>query len=285
MGLNYSSALFLIGEKRRGIDFSNMLTLGRQGIYMSSREYQKIMKLLRSADRSPTGYADHYFQSLGANRLDFMDASPYEGATFLHDLNNPLPIESHGLWSVVFDGGTLEHVFNFPEAIRSCMLAVRKGGHFISVTPWNNFAGHGFYQFSPELFYRIFSPENGYQVERMLISKRGSWFSVTDPNALGTRVQYFGKEETSLYISARRISDAAPLANWPQQSDYSNLWSSLPKDTLTIRTSEKAKAFLIASFPMLEELQLRWRSLKKTVINKRMPRWAKRISAKDDTPG
>jgi hypothetical protein len=31
-----------------------------------------------------------------------------------------------------------------------------------AVTPANNQMGHGFYQFSPELFFRVFSQENGY---------------------------------------------------------------------------------------------------------------------------
>ena len=43
--------------------------------------------------------------------------------------------------------------------------------HFVRITPANNFFGHGFYQFTPELFFRIFSAANGFEVERSSFSR------------------------------------------------------------------------------------------------------------------
>ena len=40
------------------------------------------------------------------------------------------------------------------------MLTV--GGSIFVNTPANNMMGHGFYQFSPELMYRIFAEANGF---------------------------------------------------------------------------------------------------------------------------
>jgi hypothetical protein len=37
--------------------------------------------------------------------------------------------------------------------------------------------GHGFYQFGPELYYRAFSEENGFQVERLELQE-SRYFSV-----------------------------------------------------------------------------------------------------------
>ena len=65
-------------------------------------------------------------------------------------------------YTLVIDGGCLEHIFNFPVAIKNCMEMLQEGGHFIGITPANNLMGHGFYQFSPELYFRIFSKENGF---------------------------------------------------------------------------------------------------------------------------
>ena len=86
-----------------------------------------------------------------------MDASSFEGATVVHDLNLPITEALKGRFDVVCDAGTIEHVMNFPTAIRNCMEMVRVGGHLILGTPANNFFGHGFYQFSPELWFRLFS--------------------------------------------------------------------------------------------------------------------------------
>jgi hypothetical protein len=45
--------------------------------------------------------------------------------------------------------------FNFPVALANAMKMAKIGGHFAARTPANNQCGHGFYQFSPGLFYRI----------------------------------------------------------------------------------------------------------------------------------
>jgi len=39
-------------------------------------------------------------------------------------------------------------------------------------TPASNLCGHGFYQFSPELFYRALNATNGFEVERMIMRDR-----------------------------------------------------------------------------------------------------------------
>ena len=49
------------------------------------------------------------------------------------------------------------------------MKMVKTGGHLMLFTPANNYFGHGFYQFSPELFYRVLSKENGFEVRRMVV--------------------------------------------------------------------------------------------------------------------
>ena len=63
---------------------------------------------------------------------------------------------------MVVDGGTLEHVFDYPTALRNAMRMVRVGGHLILNAPVNNFPGHGFYQISPELFFRCFHDNSAF---------------------------------------------------------------------------------------------------------------------------
>ena len=60
-------------------------------------------------------------------------------------MNEAIPDSLKGKFSCVLDGGTLEHVFNFPQAIKNAMEIVAIGGHFLGVVPANNFSGHGFY--------------------------------------------------------------------------------------------------------------------------------------------
>ena len=103
------------------------------------------------------------------------------------------------------------------------------GGHFFAHTMANNFLGHGFYQFSPELFYRVFSPENGFRVRRIVAFEsqigRPRWYEPADPKTIGERVELINGRPTYLLVHAERIADRPIFATPPQQADYSALWS------------------------------------------------------------
>ena len=226
MGIDVWTAKFLKSDAQRGVDFTRTLTLGRQSLYMTSDEYSGIYAAVATPALNPRGvFADEFLSSLGAKTLDILDVSDYEGANIIHDMNLNLETRPDQRWSCVFDGGALEHIFHFPTAIRNCMEATAVGGHFVTVCPWTGFAGHGFYQFSPELFYRVLSPENGFEVERMLVRLKGGWREIVDPRTSGRRFEYQSKDPTVLFVSARRVREEDILARPPQQSDYVAMWS------------------------------------------------------------
>ena len=108
------------------------------------------------------------------------------------------------------------------------MSAVEMGGHLVIVTTrCNNHVGHGFYQFSPELFFRTLSPENGFEMRAVLVRARhrwGRWRQVLDPVEAGQRVEMTNAWPTLIYAVARRVSDQPIFASWPQQSDYVAEW-------------------------------------------------------------
>lgn len=237
MGLDTESTRFLLGCRRRGTDFSPCLVLGRQHYFPGATETRALFQefgldpepVLSRLGQPPARYADPVFQALGATRLETMDASAYEGASLVHDLNQEGRADWREGFSVVCDAGTLEHVFNFPVAIRNAMSMVRLGGDLILHTTANNYFGHGFYQFSPELLFRVLSAENGFQVTRMVaVEYRGAprWFEVTDPEAIQTRVNLVNAHPVLLFVCARRVARVEILARPPQQSDYVALWDS-----------------------------------------------------------
>jgi hypothetical protein len=224
MGLEETAAQFLMAAQRGGTDFSKTLTLGRQQMMMSPWQAQRI----GLAPDVATGFADSFFAGLGAQTVDSLDASDFEGASMVHDLNQPIGTDQMGRYSVVVDGGTLEHIFDIPTALRSVLSMVAENGHFLSISPVNNEAGHGFYQFSPELWFRVLSSSNGYRVKRILIREmhpRGRWYEVTDPAKVGSREQFRSRYPTYMFIDSVRESVSTPvLRDAPQQSDYAMRW-------------------------------------------------------------
>ena len=261
MGLDINAARFLLAEKARGVDFGNILTLGRQGIYMDRESYASFLHHFGTTAQTD-GYADDFFLGLGANKMTAIDASGYEKADIIHDINQPVSPDLHSSFDTVIDGGTLEHVFNFPAAIANCMRMVKPGGQLILLTPWHNFAGHGFYQFTPELFYSTLSAENGYQIERMLIVAEDSWFSVKDPREIRQRVEIRTNDEILLHITARRISDTGIFSNWPQQSDYSTAWQNGSYGDGDKEPESTLKERVTRAIPPIRMLQTKWRNLK-----------------------
>jgi hypothetical protein len=103
------------------------------------------------------------------------------------------------------------------------------GGHFFVHTMANNFMGHGFYQFSPELFYRVFSPENGFRMRRVVVFEqrvgRPRWYEAADPKEINERVELINRRPTYLLVHAERFADVPIFAAAPQQTDYTAHWS------------------------------------------------------------
>jgi len=261
MGLDISGARFLLGERSRGVDFGHTLTLGRQGIYIGRKQYTSLLRML-GVGCSITEYADDFFRGLGVRPLIAMDASKYEGAEIIHDMNNPVNPEYHATFDTVLDGGTLEHVFNFPVAIRNCMEMVRLGGHLILMTPWHNYAGHGFYQFSPELIYNSLSERNGYRVDKMLIVAEGNWYSGKKPSDLRQRTEIDTPDPVLLYVTARRVAAGPLFASWPQQSEYCAAWDGGDRGALCVNSPGTLKDRMVGKMAALQRLQQKWRRYK-----------------------
>jgi len=121
------------------------------------------------------------------------------------------------------------------------MRLVEPGGHYIAVLPCNNNMGHGFYQFSPELFYRILVPENGFDLEVMYFMQRSgkpTFWKVPDPNELGVRVEFHSEKSGYLLLLARRIGDIPSSRLKAFQSDYVSAWEQ-QDDTLKLPMHEK----------------------------------------------
>ncbi|QTN32006.1 hypothetical protein HZ994_06575 [Akkermansiaceae bacterium] len=233
MGLERIGAATFLSMKGRGIPMGSLLTFGRQHFAVSPRDVRDVPGLSEIMAANPEltlggdAFAEPFFKAVGVGTVESMDASAYESCSLLHDLNNPIPEEWHGRYDIVFDGGTLEHVFHFPNAIANAMNLVKVGGVFVSATPSNNYNGHGFYQFSPELFFRLFNGVNGFRVLMMALSEsagRKRIFRVQDPADLGRRISFPGDGPLELVMIAQRCDPSPALSAPPYQSDYSATW-------------------------------------------------------------
>lgn len=236
MGIDINGARLLLYAKKKGVRFGKVATIGRQGLHIDKTKLLSTLIRHKILDNSvdfenfwsrSSGYSEPLFLLLGAEEVVSFDFSDYEGATIAQDMNLIMDDSFKERFDVVFDGGSLEHVFNFPVAISNCMKIVKIDGYFISIVPVNNFSGHGFYQFSPELFFRIFCEANGFEMQQVIVyedTTHTNFYQVSDPEKVGMRVTLKNKKPAYIFIVAKKINNVEPFTKYPQQSDYVKLW-------------------------------------------------------------
>jgi hypothetical protein len=237
MGLADNNLRFLLEAKTRyGVALTHTATMGRQQLLLSASALHKILgsfgyslSLLECADlvHRDGGFADSLLTFLGAEEVRSFDVSPYEGASDVHDFNAELDPEHHLQFDLVFDGGSLQHIFFATTALQNYMNMVRVGGHLIVMSPANNRLGHGFYQFSPEFYYRSLSGENGFEICRASVFEGHAdpvWYDAVDPATIGGGSEAVTRRPTTLAVIARKTADVCPFTRPPQQTLYVEAW-------------------------------------------------------------
>lgn len=250
MGLTSNCSKFLFYAKTLGVSFEKSLMLGRLTLYAKQEDIKDQIALFKNNSKGieevtfTDDYSEPLFEMLGATTVDSLDYSDYEKATIIHDLNTPIPDALKNKYTAIVDGGTIEHVFNFPIAIKNCMEALQVGGHYIGITPANNTMGHGFYQFSPELFFNVFRQENGFQVKKIIIAAEtthgrfSDWYEVVNPRNAKGRVMLVNSKPSYLLILAQKIREVSFETITAQQSDYATRWELME----TLNRNEKPAA-------------------------------------------
>ena len=243
MGLLIDNVRFMLDARQKGCQFGRVATIGRQNLFVRpsevSRLCQEFSDLGVSIEDTPTVFGDYCERflkhCLGSDTVDSIDFSDYEQASVLHDMNYPIPTDMHGAYDVVIDAGSLEHIFNIPVAFANCMQMVRKGGYVFLFLPANNLCGHGFYQFSPEFFYRVFNKDNGFEVQSLVLkphpypgpelSGSTACYEVRDPDELRCRIGLVSSVPVQAMVAAKRIGGVQPFTKMPMQSDYTHQWA------------------------------------------------------------
>ncbi|HEY4259102.1 MAG TPA: hypothetical protein VGM98_03030 [Schlesneria sp.] len=273
MGILFSHVALLAQAKQAGVCFDRILTIGHQQSYLSQSQIQRLATRygpqIEATALAREKYVDDLFQSvLGASVVQSLDYSDFEGSELVHDMNNPIDAAHHEQFDVVIDGGSLEHIFNFPVAIANCMKLVKPGGTLFVFTMANNHTGHGFYQFSPELFFRILQPENGFEVRQIILEKhlypgaelghQRQFYSVVDPALLKTRVGLVSKSPVMMMVQATKTATVPLFTKPPIQSDYAEAYQSPTSTAAAPASSSVYQACRRFARSCYRALPIRW---------------------------
>jgi SAM-dependent methyltransferase len=193
MGIS-TGAIKLLLEEAVVRPFSNkVLTLGKQYIYTNANLLQKIaseanFKLVPTQYQINTDDGEYFtnrqfitdesfFKAIGFSSISRLDYSDYEGADMIQDLNhNTVTEDVNKQFDMIFDGGTFEHVFNINNAFACIHKLLKVGGRIIHHSPSSNRIDHGFYMFSPTLFWDYYTANN-YNIIKFYICSSSDYYS------------------------------------------------------------------------------------------------------------
>ena len=222
--------------KRNGDDEANILTLGRQQIHISKNDINHLLCKYNFTSLvnkyNVYDYSENLFTNLFEQKwkyifVDSMDNSDYEGASIIHNLNNPF--NSSKKYQYIYDGGTIEHIFNIPQVIENIIDMLDINGLFVSITCNNNFSGHGIYQFSPEFFLSSLNEKYGMKIEAIYLGKVHTpfeeWIDVNDYKGGRNCTKFDDSEPVYILTIARKISNIREnlITNSPHQYSYEKI--------------------------------------------------------------
>lgn len=244
MGIGKGGYRLLLEEKKKGtLKGGSVLQLGRQCVLFDAKVLQTYAKkhavTLEEVEPQPSfdtyyrklGFIDDLtlFKSLGYSHVQSLDYSDFEGADLVWDLNEPIPEKYWGQFDLIYDGGTAEHVFHFPQLLKNIHLLLKEGGVIIHVSPSHNHVDHGFYMFSPQLFTEYYHA-NRYSILTSQIFEytpnfNKPWTIFQYRPGLLEQLSYggFGKKMLAIHLVAQK-GPQATCGIVPQQGSYVAAW-------------------------------------------------------------
>ena len=219
MALTFHTFKFLERLKKNNLNFGETLTIGRLNNLLEKEDF-KLLNIQIDQNIYADKLLKKHFNLWSLNALDY---SSFEDADIIHDLNIPLE-NSNKQFNTIIDFGTSEHVFNVTECLKNISNLCKINGHIVHCLPANNNCGHGFWQFSPELFFNIYDNTNGFdETEIFLINlfDKKNWYKI-NKQKIGERLELNSKEPLYLLVKTKKIGKN--LYQNINQSDYEQQW-------------------------------------------------------------
>ncbi|MEL7061609.1 MAG: class I SAM-dependent methyltransferase [Acidobacteriota bacterium] len=295
MGITRGSARLLLDEAARRPFSGSLLELARMFVYLRPKELERwarrhgvelsdVETVGRSHDPRLRRYGclddKTFFQRLGFDQVTSVDVVDWEGVDVLHDLNTPLPDSLRERFDVVYDGGTLQHVFDLPRALENVHAALKVGGRVVhGMAPSNNHVDLGFYMFSPTLFADFYAA-NGWRLEGIRIFEyvsfwvrgvlhTGPWKVYRYTPGVLDHLSYgrFGNRQLGIFVVATKTAESTGDVR-PQQSFYRDLWRRSDDGVPTASTTSGR------DLPLPFALLKPWKRVRETIRRvgpKRMP--------------
>lgn len=200
-----------------GVGKRSMLMYGVQDINFVNDDIDRNFSILKGcASKYNLKKSNEFFKLIGFENVYSLDISNEASPDYIENLNNPVSTLLHNRFDFIYDGGTLEHVFNVKQSLENGVKMLCEDGVIFHHLPMNGLVNHGFYQFCPNLFF-------DYYLSNSFVDCAVYFYNVSDG------VQEYGfrdiipkavlRSQTMLSFVARKT--ALSTTNDPMQFMYS----------------------------------------------------------------
>jgi SAM-dependent methyltransferase len=171
-------------------------------------------------------HARTLFETLGIREYLDLDKFDSDNPALLHDLNNPIPPELEDRFGLVFDGGTIEHIFDVRQVMSNITRMLRPRGCVVHLCSFG--MDHGFYAFSPGFFFDFYGANGFGEFECYLMEVDFSEITRTYTRRHRYLEYHYGmsldglldpSKEILVFFAARKLSPL-PLLTVPTQGAY-----------------------------------------------------------------
>jgi len=172
MGITAPVAKMILAEHKYKKITGNLLTCGRQTIYIKAND---AINFLKKQGVSPREGVDiklddytresegegwisdvSFFELFTDVNINAVDHSDYEKANIIHDMCKPIGIDLQNRFDFIFNGSCMDNLFNPAQFLINTSKMLRPGGvvvHFEHSSTWPG----AYLMYSPEYFFDFFA--------------------------------------------------------------------------------------------------------------------------------
>jgi hypothetical protein len=233
--------LYFLKYISKNISFKSVATIGRLLLVSDSKDIKEIF----CTNKEYEGYCENFFkEELNSLEIESYDFDSYEKADHIFDFN--LELKNPKVYDLVIDFGSMEHIFNVAQVIKNICNLCNEGGYILHANPCSNLSGHGFYQFSPEFYYSVYSEENGFEDTEVFLAEYTEdnrhvnyWYKSTKPKD-GKRIEFYSDCAVGALVITKKKQKKSNIK--VIQSDYVHAYKNIYK------SSENKKKNIIKEF-------------------------------------
>lgn len=161
MGISLSFTPFFDACYKSNALQGSMMVLGSQMLHDSTESIIEFAERNNHSDLAQKPELRTYFKDR-YKISDYTDCDMNGQADLELDISIPVMDKLRGVFDIVLDAGTMEHIFDIASCCRNIHDLARSGGVIIHISPvsWHN---HAFFNFNPVTFDRI-AKANHYEI-------------------------------------------------------------------------------------------------------------------------